>query len=159
MLAPARIEERMQGVWPNPEGYEIRHRTAYRVHERVAETYTVGRVFLAGDAAHINNPLGGMGMNGGVHDAFNLAEKLTQVWRGADLSLMGRYSRQRRKVALDVVQAQALRNRQLLNQRDPAVRRAHHDELRAIVADPAKHRAYLLRSAMIQSLRDLESVA
>jgi 3-(3-hydroxy-phenyl)propionate hydroxylase len=159
MLAPARIEERMQGVWPNPEGYEIRHRTAYRVHERVAETYTVGRVFLAGDAAHINNPLGGMGMNGGVHDAFNLAEKLTQVWKGADLALMGRYSRQRRKVALDVVQAQALRNRQLLNQRDPAVRQAHLDELRAIVADPAKHHAYLLRSSMIQSLRDLEQVA
>lgn len=159
MLAPARIEERMQGVCANPAGYEIRHRTAYRVHERVAETYAVGRVFLAGDAAHINNPLGGMGMNGGVHDAFNLAEKLSQVWKGADASLMGRYSRQRRKVALDVVQAQALRNRQLLNQRDPAVRQAYHDELRAIVADPAKHHAYLLRSAMIQSLRDLENVA
>jgi 3-(3-hydroxy-phenyl)propionate hydroxylase len=159
MLAPARIEERMQGVWPNPGGYEIRHRTAYRVHERVAESYVAGRVFLAGDAAHINNPLGGMGMNGGVHDAFNLAEKLAAVWKGADLSLMERYSRQRRKVALDVVQAQALRNRQLLNQRDPAVRRAYHDELRQIVADPAKHHAYLLRSAMIQSLRDLEDVA
>lgn len=158
MLAPERIEERMQGVCPNPAGYEIRHRTAYRVHERVAETYTVGRVFLAGDAAHINNPLGGMGMNGGVHDAFNLADKLVQVWRGADLRLMERYSRQRRKVALDVVQAQALRNRQLLNQRDPAVRRAYHEELRGIVADPAKHRAYLLRSSMIQSLRDLEDV-
>jgi 3-(3-hydroxy-phenyl)propionate hydroxylase len=158
MLAPERIQQRMQGVWPNPAGYEIRHRTAYRVHERVAETYTAGRVFLAGDAAHINNPLGGMGMNGGVHDAFNLASKLAEVWRGADLSLMGRYSRQRRKVALDVVQAQALRNRQLLNQRDPEARKAYHDELRAIVADPAKHRAYLLRSAMIQSLRDLEEV-
>ena len=160
MLDPARIEERMQGVHPNPAGYEIRHRTAYRVHERVAETYAKGRVFLAGDAAHINNPLGGMGMNGGVHDAFNLAEKLSQVWKGdADQTLMERYSRQRRKVALDVVQQQALRNRQLLNQRDPAVRRAYHDELRGIAADPAKHHAHLLRSSMIQSLRDLEAVA
>ncbi len=159
MLSPARIEERMQAVWPNPAGYNVYHRTAYRVHERVAETYVKGRVFLAGDAAHINNPLGGMGMNGGVHDAFNLGEKLTAVWRGADLSLMERYGRQRRKVALDVVQQQALRNRQILNQRDPAVRQAYHEELRAIVADPAKHHAYLLRSAMIQSLRDLEDVA
>jgi 3-(3-hydroxy-phenyl)propionate hydroxylase len=159
MLAPGRIQERMQGVWPNPVGYEIRHRTAYRVHERVADTYVKGRVLLAGDAGHINNPLGGMGMNGGVHDAFNLAEKLTQVWRGADPALMERYSRQRRKVALDVVQQQALRNRQLLNQRDPTARKAYHDELRAIVADPVKHHAYLLRSAMIQSLRDLEAVA
>ncbi|MGG5810593.1 FAD-dependent oxidoreductase [Falsiroseomonas sp. CW058] len=159
MLDPARIEQRMQAVWPNPAGYEIRHRTAYRVHERVADSYGRGRVFLAGDAAHINNPLGGMGMNGGVHDAFNLAGKLAQVWRGADPALLGRYERQRRKVALDVVQAQALRNRQVLNQRDPAVRRAFHDELRATVADPARHRAYLLRSSMIQSLRDLEEVA
>ena len=159
MLDPARIEERLQAVHPNPAGYEVRHRTAYRVHERVAESYVAGRVALCGDAAHINNPLGGMGMNGGVHDAFNLAGKLAAVWRGADPALLGRYSRQRRKVALDVVQAQALRNRQILNQRDPAVRRAHHDELRATVADPARHRAYLLRSSMIQSLRDLEDVA
>ena len=160
MLDPARIEERMQGVYPNPAGYEVRHRTAYRVHERVAETYAKGRVFLAGDAAHINNPLGGMGMNGGVHDAFNLAEKLSQVWKGdADQTLMERYSRQRRKVAVDVVQQQALRNRQLLNQREPSVRRAYHDELRGIAADPAKHHAHLLRSSMIQSLRDLEAVA
>ena len=160
MLDPARIEERMQGVHPNPAGYEVRHRTAYRVHERVAQTYAKGRVFLAGDAAHINNPLGGMGMNGGVHDAFNLAEKLARVWKGeVDQLLMERYSRQRRKVAVDVVQQQALRNRQLLNQRDPAVRRAYHDELRGIAADPAKHHAHLLRSSMIQSLRDLEAVA
>jgi 3-(3-hydroxy-phenyl)propionate hydroxylase len=159
MMDPARIEERLQAVVPNPAGYELRHRTAYRVHERVAETYVKGRCLLAGDAAHINNPLGGMGMNGGVHDAFNLAEKLTQVWRGADPSLMERYGRQRRKVALETVQATTTRNRQILNQRDPDVRRAYHDELRATATDPAKHRAFLLRSSMIQSLRDLEQVA
>ena len=159
MMDPARIEQRLQAVVPNPAGYELRHRTAYRVHERVAETYAKGRCFLAGDAAHINNPLGGMGMNGGVHDAFNLAEKLAEVWRGADASLMERYGRQRRKVALETVQATTLRNRQILNQRDPAVRRAYHDDLRATAADPAKHRAFLLRSSMIQSLRDLEQVA
>jgi len=159
MTDPARMDARLQAVVPNPAGYTVVHRTGYRVHERVADDYVHGRVFLAGDAAHINNPLGGMGMNGGIHDAFNLSEKLAQVWKGADLAIMGRYGRQRRKVALDVVQAQTLRNRQMLNQRDPDQRRAYHDELRATVADPAKHRAYLLRSAMIQSLRDLEAVA
>jgi len=159
MMDPTHVEERLQAVVPNPAGYELRHRTAYRVHERVADTYVKGRCFIAGDAAHINNPLGGMGMNGGVHDAFNLAEKLAQVWRGADLALMERYSRQRRKVALETVQATALRNRQILNQRDPEVRRAYHDELRATAADPAKHRAFLLRTSMIQSLRDLQQVA
>lgn len=159
MLSDARIEQRMQQVLPQAGRYEITHRTAYRVHERVAERYVQGRVFLAGDAAHVNNPLGGMGMNGGIHDALSLAEKLSTVWRGAPLEAMGRYERQRQKVALEVVQQQALRNRSILNQKDPETRRAFLDDLRATVADPARHRAHLLRTSMIQSLRDLESVA
>jgi 3-(3-hydroxy-phenyl)propionate hydroxylase len=159
MMSEARIQERMQGVLPTGTPYELRHRTAYRVHERVADRYVVGRVALAGDAAHVNNPLGGMGMNGGLHDAFNLAEKLIAVVQGADAALLGRYERQRRQVALQVVQQQALRNRQIMNQRDPAVREAYFDELRATVDDPARHRAFLLRGSLIQSLRDLEAVA
>lgn len=158
ILDPARIEERMQELLPG-EPYEIAHKTAYRVHERVADDYVHGRIFLAGDAAHLNNPLGGMGMNGGIHDAVNLTDKLAQVWRGAPLSVMERYTRQRRKVAIETVQAQALRNRAVLNETDPAKRRAYHDELRATVDDPKKHLAYVMRSSMIQSLRDLEDVA
>ncbi|MBX9749345.1 MAG: FAD-dependent monooxygenase [Roseococcus sp.] len=143
MLSDALIEERMQQVLRRPGRYEI---------------YVEGRVFLAGDAAHVNNPLGGMGMNGGIHDALNLAEKLTSVLRGAPLAAMGRYERQRRKVALEVVQQQALRNRSILNQKDPATRQAFLDDLRATVADPERHRAHLLRTSMVQSLRDLEKV-
>jgi 3-(3-hydroxy-phenyl)propionate hydroxylase len=156
---PAACEARLQGILPKAGAYELEHRTAYRVHERVAATYVQGRVFLAGDAAHVNNPLGGMGLNGGIQDAFNLGEKLIRVWRGeAPLESMGRYDRQRRKVALDV-QAQTLRNRSILNSTDPGVRAAYQDELRRAVADPAKHKAYLMRSSMIQSLRELEAVA
>lgn len=158
VLDAATIERRMQALLPG-EPYEIAHKTAYRVHERVAETYVHGRVFLAGDAAHLNNPLGGMGMNGGIHDAVNLTEKLAAVIRGAPLATMARYERQRRKVAIETVQAQALRNRAILNESDPAKRRAHHDELRATADDPARHKAYVMRSSMIQSLRDLEDVA
>lgn len=153
------IEARLQKLNPIAGNYEIAHCTAYRVHERVAEHYVQGRVFLAGDAAHLNNPLGGMGMNGGIHDAMNLAEKLSDVWKGAPLDTLERYERQRRKVAVETVQMQALRNRKVLNERDPAARRAHHDSLRATVQDPAKHREYLLQSSMIQSLRDLDTVA
>mgnify|MGYP001162461613 FL=1 len=152
-----RVEERMQNLLPG-EPYEIKHKTAYRVHERVADKYVHGRVFLAGDAAHLNNPLGGMGMNGGIHDAINLTDKLTEVWRGAPVSLMDRYERQRRKVAIETVQAQALRNRTVLNEKDPAKRDAYHDELRQIVSDKVKHTEYVLKSSMIQSLRDLETV-
>lgn len=139
--------------------YEIQHRTAYRVHERVASRYGVGRILLAGDAAHVNNPLGGMGLNGGIHDAFNLADKLVAVVRGAPLESLGAYERQRRKVALDVVQQTTLRNRDILNTRDPAARAAYYDDLRRTVNDPVRHKASLLRTSMIQSLRDAARTA
>jgi 3-(3-hydroxy-phenyl)propionate hydroxylase len=116
-------------------------------------------MLIAGDAAHVNNPLGGMGLNGGIHDAFNLSRTLTEVVRGAPLRTLERYSRQRRKVALDVVQQTALRNRAILNTRDPEARRVYYDDLRRIVADPVRHRDYLMRTSMIQSLRDSELVA
>lgn len=154
------MQARLQALCPNDAGYDIVHATAYRVNQRVAASFVSGRIFLAGDSAHVNNPLGGMGMNGGIHDAINLTEKLAKVVKGeAPLDLMGRYERQRRKVTLEAVQAQTLRNRQMMNETDPVQRRAYHDDLRSIVADPRKHRDYLLKSSMIQSLRDLEAVA
>jgi 3-(3-hydroxy-phenyl)propionate hydroxylase len=158
VTSPERGERLLQGAVPRSQSYEVMHRTAYRVHERVASTYVKGRMVIAGDAAHVNNPLGGMGLNGGIHDAFNLAGKLIEIVRGAPLDTLERYSRQRRKVALDVVQQTALRNRSILNTREPAARRAYHDELRGIVADPEKHRAYVMRTSMIQSLRDVEKM-
>ena len=115
-------------------------------------------MMIAGDAAHVNNPLGGMGLNGGIHDAFNLSGKLIEVIRGAPLDTLQRYSRQRRKVALDVVQQTTLRNRSILNTREPGARQAYYDDLRRTVEDPEKHRAYVMRTSMIQSLRDIEQV-
>jgi 3-(3-hydroxy-phenyl)propionate hydroxylase len=154
-----RAERLLQGAVPRSRAYEVTHNTAYRVHERVASTYVNGRVLIAGDAAHVNNPLGGMGLNGGIHDAFNLAEKLTAVVQGAPLDTLERYSRQRRKVALDVVQQTTLRNRAILNTREPEARRAYYDELRRGTDDPEKHRDYVMRTSMIQSLRDSNQVA
>jgi 3-(3-hydroxy-phenyl)propionate hydroxylase len=158
MMTPQRVEERLQSVIGTAKPYEVVHKTAYRVHERVASRYVCGRVMLAGDAAHLNNPLGGMGMNGGIHDAVNLVDKLAAVWRGADPALLGRYERQRRKVAIDTVQAQALRNRSLMNERDPGRRQAFYDDLRATADDPVRHREYVMRSSMIKSLQDVEAV-
>jgi tripartite-type tricarboxylate transporter receptor subunit TctC len=81
-LSDESVQRRLRRVHPSPSQYEVRHRTLYSVHQRVAQSYRKGRCFLAGDAAHLNNPLGGMGMNGGIHDAFNLAEKLAAVIAG-----------------------------------------------------------------------------
>ena len=157
--APEVMEARLQKLCPKDGSYDIVHATAYRVHQRVAESYIAGRVFLAGDAAHLNNPLGGMGMNGGIHDAVNLTEKLAAVWHGAAPDTLGRYERQRRKVAIDTVQAQSLRNRKIMAENDPEARKAYHDELRAIAADPVRHKAYVMGSSMLQSLKDLDAVA
>jgi 3-(3-hydroxy-phenyl)propionate hydroxylase len=110
-------------------------------------------VLLAGDAAHINNPLGGMGMNGGIQDAFNLADKLLKIWAGGDDSTLDRYDRQRRTVAVEAVQAQTHRNRQIISEHDPAVRAKALDELRRIAGDKAAARDYMLKSSMIASLR------
>jgi len=154
------VQDRMHQVCPRTGDYDTYHRTAYSVHQRVAETYRKGRIFLAGDAAHINNPLGGMGMNGGIHDAVNLSEKLVRVWNGeADDRELDRYDAQRRPIAVDYVQKTTIRNKQMLEETDPEIRKAKHDEMRAMVADPVKAREYLLQSSMITTLREAENIA
>ncbi len=153
LVADATVQERMHRVCPVEGDYDTFHRTAYAVHQRVAGTYRKGRVFLAGDAAHINNPLGGMGMNGGIHDAVSLCEKLAEVWHGrADERELDRYDAQRRPIAMEHVQLAALRNKALLEEADPETRRARQDELRRTAADPAAARDYLVRSSMIEAL-------
>jgi 3-(3-hydroxy-phenyl)propionate hydroxylase len=127
----------------------------YRVHQRVADTFRLGRILLCGDAAHVNNPLGGMGMNSGIHDAVLMGAALHAVAdgrSGADEAL-DRIAAARRDCALTYVGAQTHRNWERLRVRDPALRSALADELRATAADPARARQALLRSSMIASLR------
>ncbi|MEQ8695070.1 MAG: FAD-dependent monooxygenase, partial [Bauldia litoralis] len=158
-LSDERIQARLQSVVPSDTPYEVVHKTHYHVHQRVAEKYRSGRVLLAGDSAHINNPLGGMGMNGGIQDAFSLAEKLVGVWRGeADDAILDKYERQRRAMALDFVQQSTIRNRELIWEKDQAMRAKRHEELRRIADDPEKARAFLLRSSMISGLRESEAI-
>ena len=145
ILSDDGIEARLQRVHARPR-YEIVHRTLYSVHQRVAQTYRRGRVFLAGDAAHLNNPLGGMGMNGGIHDAFNLAEKLLS----GDLDA---YERQRRPVALEYVNTITIANKRNLEMRDAEAQRRWRAELERAMADRAAERDYMLKISMIASLR------
>ncbi len=153
------VDERMQRIGVVDRDYETIHRTAYHVHQRVAETYRKGRIFLAGDAAHINNPLGGMGMNGGIHDGLNLAEKLVRVWRGeADDDEFDRYDRQRRPIAVEFVQKTTLANKAMLEEADPETRRTRQDELRRICNDPVAARDFLLHSSMIKTLERAASL-
>ena len=158
ILSDASVQEVLRKIHPDAIKHPINHRTLYFVHQKVAARFAAGRVLLAGDAAHLNNPLGGMGMNGGVHDALNLVSKLEQVWHGGDSALLQLYERQRRTVTLEAVQQQTMRNHQLMSERDPEVRAKSFANLRETVADPAKAREYLLKSSMIMSLRRAESI-
>jgi 3-(3-hydroxy-phenyl)propionate hydroxylase len=153
------IQRRMQGFLPSHSRYEIRYASIYRVHQRVANEWRHGRVVLAGDAAHLNNPLGGFGLNSGIHDAVNLAGKLARVWRGEEgEALLDVYVQQRRKTTIDQVQAMSIRNKRLLEERDPAVQKARMEELMAIAADPQRARAFLLDSSMIAGLRRSQEI-
>ncbi len=129
--------------------FEVKTLQIYRVHQRVAETFRVGRVLLLGDSAHINNPAGGMGMNSGIHDAALLAGQLSAVLAGQPEQLLDEYSTVRRRAALDSVQAYTAQTYSDMTLRDPAARQARNQALQAQAADPAQARAYLLRASMI----------
>ncbi|MFM7698438.1 MAG: FAD-dependent oxidoreductase, partial [Limnohabitans sp.] len=144
VLSDASVQARLHRLLPQPKNYTLVHRTLYKVHQRVAQQFRAGRVFLAGDAAHINNPLGGMGMNGGIHDAMNLCEKLLGViQQGAPESTLDVYEKQRRTIAIEYINASTARNKKEIEERDPVQRQKTHDELRALAADPASSLAYL----------------
>jgi 3-(3-hydroxy-phenyl)propionate hydroxylase len=157
---PDALQARLQRFLPTAKDFDIVGSNLYVVHQRVAKKFRIGRAILAGDAAHVNSPIGAMGMNSGIHDAFNLADKLVRILRGeTDEAVLDRYERQRRHVALAHTQAQTMRNKRLLAEKDPAVRRKNHDELRRTAEDPELARAFLLRSALIESLREAERIA
>lgn len=154
LMSDASVQARMQKFFPSAQPYEIIHRNLYVTHQRVAETFRKGRVLLAGDSAHVNNPIGGMGLNGGIQDAANLAEKLSKVLLDdAPAALLDLYSRQRRTVATKFVQEQSIANKKRLEASDEETRRRNLDELREIAADPARAREFLLRTSMIASQR------
>ena len=160
LTQPDALQARLQRFLPIGKGFNIVGSNLYVVHQRVAKKFRAGRAILAGDSAHVNSPIGAMGMNSGIHDAFNLAEKLVSILRGeADADILDRYERQRRHVALQHTQAQTMRNKRLLTEKNPAVRRKNHDELRRTAEDPKLARAFLLRSSLIESLREAEQIA
>ena len=154
VLAEGALQQRMQHFFPREAAFDIRYRGVYRFHQRVASVFRAGRMFIAGDAAHVNNPAGGMGMNSGIHDGMELTAILAQTMRdGIDEALLDRYQRRRRALNIEVVQRDTVLNKRRLEERDPAVRRAHLDELRHTANDPAAHHQFLLRASLIESVR------
>jgi 3-(3-hydroxy-phenyl)propionate hydroxylase len=154
-LSPGFAQSLMATLVPGISNYEIAHVTLYRVHQRVAKTFRAARVFLVGDAAHINNPLGGMGMNGGIHDAINLTRRMIEVWRKTKPDTeFGRYDRQRRLVTKEHVEKQSIQNKKNLESTGSEFR----ERLMQIATDPVRTRDYLLSVSMISSLRRAEQL-
>lgn len=160
LTAPDNCQSMMQRFRPLDRPYEIVGVRLFTIHQRVAKSFRRGRAILAGDAAHVNSPIGGLGMNSGIHDAMTLGDKLIRIWQkqGGE-ELLDLYERQRRAIALEYVQAQSIRNKTLLSEADPAVRRRNHDELRRTAEDPKLAREFLLRTSMIASLNRAESIS
>jgi 2-polyprenyl-6-methoxyphenol hydroxylase-like FAD-dependent oxidoreductase len=101
-LASGRLDRRIRAVVGAGVPYELVWLTAYRFSQRVADRFRDGRVFLAGDAAHVMSPFGARGLSSGAADAENLAWRLAWVIRhGADPSLLDGYEAERRGAALE----------------------------------------------------------
>ncbi len=145
----------------NGAAVQTSHRTLYRVHQRVAKQFRAGRILLAGDAAHLNNPLGGFGMNSGIHDVWNLTGRLLQILQeqGDADQLLDQYDRQRRSIAHSFVQSQTIENKRLLESGDGEQRSAMEIQLEGVARDPERRRAYLMRQSMYQSLTEEAAIA
>lgn len=160
LLSHESAAERVAGFRPEDAPFDVVHTNLYQVHQRVATSYRAGRVFVSGDAAHVNNPLGGMGMNFGIHDAISFADLLGQVMLGgAEASLMDRYDRQRRKIAHDYLQSMTISNKKVMEERDPEVRKLRQQEMRETAADREKLFAFLYRTSMLEGLKAAAAIA
>ena len=149
-LSPEAISRRLSSIAGSREEFEVEHARIYRVHQRVASTFRSGRILLAGDAAHVNNPLGGMGLNGGLADAEALGAALSEVWHGrSDESALDAYSSRRRRIALEHVGDRTDENAREISLSDPAARGAWRERMRAIAHDPGRARSFLMEASLL----------
>ena len=157
-IKPEAIQQKMQKIVTQAGDYDILDLRVYRVHMRIVDDYRVGRVVFAGDAAHVNSPSGGMGMNGGVHDAFALTEEINAIFNGAALDRLDAYTKQRLPIAKSEIMAQADKNRRRMQERDPVKRREIFKQLQRIASSDDLARAYLLNSSMITGLKRAKAI-
>ncbi|MBW8904254.1 MAG: FAD-dependent monooxygenase [Betaproteobacteria bacterium] len=150
-LSDVAVRARLGRIHVPMESRDYLHLNLYNVHKRVAKQFRRGRVFLCGDAAHVNNPIGGLGLNSGIHEAWDLAQLLSR--EGADLD---DYERRRRPLNIEYVQEQTIANKRRLEETDPALREQRFAELARMADDPVRHKAFLRRASLLESVRRLK---
>jgi len=149
-LSDAAVRARLSRVRVPEGSRDYLHVNLYAVHQRVAKSFRKGRVFLCGDAAHVNNPIGGLGLNSGIHEAWDLAGSLNRVFANEDASMLDTYEARRRPLNIKYVQEQTIANKKRLEERDPAQRAKRFAELRATADDPMLHKAFLMRASLLE---------
>lgn len=152
---PGTLQAQLQGIAQYAPNYPIVDHQIYRVHQRVASTFRLGRAVLVGDAAHINSPIGGVGLNSGIHDALDVTARLARILTGdepADAEL-DEFAAIRRQVAVEYVQADTQRNTDRLREADEARRLANRAHLRDVAADPDRARAWVRRVSLLESVQ------
>ncbi len=158
-LSVAAGEHRLAGLSLELAGAEVVHRNLYRVHQRVAASFGAGPVLLIGDAAHVNNPVGGLGLNSGIHDASDLVTTLVAERDDGDQSLLDRFRDRRRTLNIEFVQEQTVANKRRLEETDPQVRAKSLENLRESAADPERAREFLRRTSLLASLDRAKALA
>ena len=136
----------------------IVHRNIYNVHQRVAQKFRVGRVMLAGDSSHLNNPIGGLGLNCGIHDAMELVSSLDDIQRGADDSRLDLYEKRRKTLNVQFIQEQTIANKKRLEEKDPNARKERLNELRRIESDHVLQKQFLMKSSLLLSVINEKSI-
>ena len=134
-----RVPAAYEHLLPGEGGYRLDRAAPYRMHQRCAETFRKGRAVLVGDAAHVTNPTGGLGLTGGLFDAFALWPTLAAVLLdGADPALLDRWAEDRRRIYLEKTSPQASANKRFVFHAcgGGAELEAALDGLRAMAADP-----------------------
>ena len=148
-----RILQFIRTVLPGDQKYELALHTAYNMHQRTAATYRVGRVVLAGDAAHLTNPTSGFGLMGGLYDSFALSESLAAVVHGkASDEILDRYSELRRKTYHEVtspISSESLRL--VFNSGDQGRLEKDLALLRGRKSDPEAMRKFLSAPAALET--------
>jgi 3-(3-hydroxy-phenyl)propionate hydroxylase len=151
-LSDAAVRARLGRIYVPEKDRDYVHLNLYNVHQRVAKHFRKGRAFLCGDAAHVNNPIGGLGLNSGIHEAWDLAHLLDRALRGKGDEL-DTYEARRRPLNIEYVQEQTIANKKRLEERDPAQRARRFQELRETMDDPARHKAFLMKASLLESAR------
>lgn len=152
-LDPSQIQRRLRTFLPaQSDPYPIVDARIAKLHSRTASSYQAGHVLLAGDAAHLNHPLGGMGLNSGLHDAYVLSRAIANVCHavGSEDMLVG-YADERRKTMLEKVIPVADRYSRDAEETDPARRHLRNNTLSSVAADPVQARQWLLTASMFDS--------